>query len=1096
MTKNKQKNINNHINQIKKSFDDSDKSLCIFVNNQKESKILLNELKLLTDIKIVNFPENEILPYDHFSSPSSVIKKRFKVLNKIDSKKHILISTAKNVYERYPPINFYETRSEYFEGDLLSLNDLIFTAENLSYVKKDTVQDINEFAVRGGIIDIFTPIYENPLRIEIFDNQIISIRFFDAKSQHSLRTIDSFALTAGLTSILNEKKVEFFKGNWRSYFKNNDERECDIFNKISNKNLPEGFEIYLPLFFKNTINFFEIFNNHNFLFFNDAETEIKDYGEYINDRFKDENIDHSRPLMSPKDLFISNDFINKKIKGINTVNQICNEELIKIKKNDNEHNINQILKLFNQNKNKILLLTTIPSEIERLKNLYRNKLNIISSIEHTQIGLNLMMYPIVNPVFEKAKSIFIYHLEYFSPTESINQSHELQSNEFTEQTFVDNDYVIHENYGLGIYKGLEKVSIKDAYEEFIKISYSNNENLYVPLRNINLITRYHKKEHLSDIKLDSLSSGKWLKKREKAKKRSIDHAAEILNLEARRNIASANQLIINKNEYDKFVNEFPYIETNDQKVAIDQIIKDISLIKPMNRVLCGDVGFGKTEVSMRAAFVSAFSGNQTILLCPSTVLSNQHFQSFIKRFKNFPVTISLLNRHTSRKEKDEILEKYNNNQIDILITTHIIFTSNIKFKKTGLLIIDEEHKFGIKQKNIIKENKENIHILSLSATPIPRTMNLVFSGLQDFSFLQQPPSNRLNIKSFIKIQKLNLLKEAISREVARGGQCFIVENNIKKMKGLEDNLKEILPSIKIDIAHGKLNKKEINKSMTSFSNGSLDVIICTTIVEMGLDIPNANTMIIVNSQNFGLAQLHQLRGRVGRSQKQAYCYFLIPSFDIPKKSKSRLDSVINFSSLGQGYFIAQEDLELRGGGEMLGEKQSGHIADVGMSLYLSMLKEALNDEGDDPHLKDDLDINFFDEAYINNEYLPSPIERLKIYKKINKANTDNEIFDIKNNLVDRCGKLTTEVENLIKNALLKIKIKNSGIIKIKSSEMNTKINFAENLDDKIQSRVIKLLTDDAKQCTMIEENTMVIKIIEKDSNIRREKVYEFLEKIL
>jgi len=381
---------------------------------------------------------------------------------------------------------------------------------------------------------------------------------------------------------------------------------------------------------------------------------------------------------------------------------------------------------------------------------------------------------------------------------------------------------------------------------------------------------------------------------------------------------------------------------DDQIEAINSIRKDIGLIKPMNRVLCGDVGFGKTEVAMRAAYISVHSEKQVIILCPSTVLADQHYESFIERFKSFPINIKLLTRHSKTSIKKEIVEEFNSKNIDIIIGTHALFTSGIDFTNTGLLVVDEEHKFGIKQKDVIKSKQENIHILYLSATPIPRTMNFIFSGLKEFSFLHTPPKNRISIKSFLKVQSRQLIKEAISREKSRGGQCFIVQNDISKMKMLKDEINRLLPNLNIGIAHGKLNKKEISDVMTGFDIGELDILICTTIVEMGLDIPNANTILIIDSQNFGLSQLHQLRGRVGRSSKQGYCYFLIPIPDLSKIAKERLDSIIRLSTLGSGFFIAQEDLEIRGGGEMLGDKQSGHINSVGINLYLSMLKNALD----------------------------------------------------------------------------------------------------------------------------------------------------------
>ncbi|MBL6604280.1 MAG: DEAD/DEAH box helicase, partial [Cryomorphaceae bacterium] len=593
-----------------------------------------------------------------------------------------------------------------------------------------------------------------------------------------------------------------------------------------------------------------------------------------------------------------------------------------------------------------------------------------------------------------------------------------------------------------------------------------------------------------------LSSNRWLKNKEKAKKRAYDHAAEILDVESRRQESLAYSLKVNEEDFLKFNEDFAYTETPDQLLAIDSIKKDIGLIKPMNRVLCGDVGFGKTEVAMRSAFICVSSQKQVIVLTPSTVLSNQHYESFLERFKNTAVNIKLINRHTKKSNKDNIVEEFNKNKVDILIGTHALFTSGINFSDTGLLIVDEEHKFGIRQKDIIKSKQENIHILYLSATPIPRTMNFIFSGLKEFSFLHTAPTNRIKIKSFLKIENNQLFKEAISREIARGGQCFIVQNDISKMESLKTRLQKILPEISIDLAHGKLTKNNISNVMREFESGNLDVLICSTIVEMGLDIPNANTILIIDSHNFGLSQLHQLRGRVGRSSKQGYCYFLTPTNDLTKIAKDRLDSIIRLSDLGSGFFIAQEDLEIRGGGEILGEKQSGHINTVGISLYLSMLKNALNkfNTNDEKELTQ-TEINFYDSSYINESFLPSPLERLKVYKELNSANNIDEINKIKNSLIDRCGALTEEVKNLIDDTKLSIMIKKTGIIKINSSEKKTSILLSTNVSKSVFNNILTLVTNQPNIYNINKDNKLIINLDKPNTSERRDIIIKLVNEI-
>ena len=650
---------------------------------------------------------------------------------------------------------------------------------------------------------------------------------------------------------------------------------------------------------------------------------------------------------------------------------------------------------------------------------------------------------------------------------------------------------------MGIYQGLETVETNKIVSEYLKIMYANNENLYVPLAKTFLISKYHKNSEKITVSLDSLSSNKWSQKKKRAEKRAYDHAAEILDIESRRQSSYAPSLKVDKSSYEEFIQEFPYKETDDQNIAIEAIKKDLALIKPMNRLLCGDVGFGKTEIAMRAAFICVNANKQAVILAPSTVLVSQHYQSFVDRFKKFGINIQALNRYTKSTNKNKYINDFNNKKIDILIGTHALFNNSLNYKDIGLLIIDEEHRFGTKQKDIIKSKKPDVHILYLSATPIPRTMNFIFAGLKDFSFLHTPPVNRLSIKSFLRIENDNLISEAITRETSRNGQCFIIQNDIKKLIFLKEHLLRLIPNLSIGIAHGQLNKSEITKTMNLFQLGKIDVLLCTTIVEMGLDIPNANTMIILDSYNFGLAQLHQLRGRVGRSDKQGYCYFIIPTPDIPKSAKERLDSIIRLSDLGAGFFIAQEDLELRGGGEILGNKQSGHIDSIGISLYLSMLKTAISDNNTESNTSlKNIEINFYDNAYIPEKYLPSPTERLKIYRRINEIDSNEELIKLKIELIDRCGKFIEEVSALFKNAELNLKSSKLGIQKISSHYEKTFIQFSSKLDDTVLDKILITLRNGHDIYQMDQSGKMIIKTNDKkNANERREIVRNFINDI-
>jgi transcription-repair coupling factor (superfamily II helicase) len=1080
--------------QLIDKYHDSDTSMCIIVKDSKEARLINNELSLYLNSENINyFPENEILPYDHFSTPDNILSDRFSILNSLEKEKKIIITTIKSLFELYPTKDFFQSKKTFNLDDSLSLNKLEEILISLNYEKVNRIDGINQYSLRGGIIDIYTPIYRNPLRIEIFDNSIESIRFFDLETQSSIKKSNNFRLSKSSLYTFNDHDLKIFRDNWREYFQEYDERHCEIFQNLNTSSKAEGSDIYLPLFFSETSNFFEIFDSHSFIVLDNFDDQIDTYNKYIQQRFDDENIDSQRPLLLPSDLFCSLEIIKNELPQESTWDFGIYEDF-------NYKDINEILNDINLGKlakYKIVLITSIQSEYEALFNKFKPNIREIKNISEASFGINLIISNIVRPIHIKEKLI-IYNNEYKHDSNLLFlETQERKSiTHNRDQLFNDGDYVVHENYGIGIYEGLEVVETNNNSNEYMKIMYSSNEALYVPLRSVDLISKYHKNDLTENIKLDSLSSNKWLKNKEKAQKRAYDHAAEILDIESRRLESTAFVLRANDKDLNIFNKDFPFKETADQLEAISAIQKDIALVKPMNRVLCGDVGFGKTEVAMRSAFVSINSDKQVVLLCPSTVLSEQHYESFLERFKNTGASIKLINRHTSKKNKDSYVKGFNDKNIDIVIGTHALFTCGINFSNTGILIVDEEHKFGIRQKDLIKGKQENIHILYLSATPIPRTMNFIFSGLKEFSFLHTPPSNRLSIKSFLKIETNQLFKEAISREISRGGQCFIVQNNINKMNLLKNQLNKLLPDIKIDIAHGKLKKDDISNVMRSFDTGSLDVLICTTIVEMGLDIPNANTMLIIDSQNFGLSQLHQLRGRVGRSAKQGYCYFLTPSPNLSKIAKNRLDSIIKLCNLGSGFFIAQEDLEIRGGGEMLGEKQSGHINTIGMSLYLSMLKNSIDIlKNNDEKEFINTEINFYDSSYINDSYLPSPVERLKIYKNLSNATSIEDIDKISVDLRDRCGLFTNEVQNLIDDSKLLVMIRNSGIISIKSNTNRTSILLSSSIRKKVFDKILTMIQINPTIYSINQENKFLIEINEKDTSIRRNTIMNLINEI-
>ena len=961
---------------LKSSLEKNSKILIICSSNSEIEDVYEELLGFLNEKKIVRFYDREILPYDHFSTPDDVIKKRFDEIQNIYDAR-LIISSLKNLFEVYPDHNFYKSLKEFKTNDKISISKIKEILESINYKRVDRVSSLNEYSNRGGIVDINSSRYKNPIRLDFFGDCIESIREFDIKTQRSINEIKSFKLNSGYEIPLDDEIINEFKDKWRNEFPLLDERDSNFFNSVAKNKLPEGYENYLSILINNPINFFELVECDSTYITSDSH--IDDYKQFIIDRFNDEN-NGTRELISPEKLFF--DVINK-IKEENPIKIISNPKIYESKSK---------YKDFNVTKNKVS---------NHL--IYDNSLNI-------------------------------------------------------------NDLVIHEDYGLGIFEGLKTIKTSSKENEYLCIRYKDDELLYVPTFNFNLLSKFHKK--IDDTSLDSLSNTNWSSKKEKAKARIYDHASEILKIESDRLKATSAALKVSDAEYSSFINDFPFDDTEDQEIVSRDIRKDLSLIKPMNRLLCGDVGFGKTEIAMRASFISALSGKQTIILSPSTVLTDQHFESFSKRFKNFPITIEKLSRNTSLKVKEKLYKNFKDKKIDILIGTHALFNEDLSFKNVGLLVVDEEHRFGAKQKNLIKNKQLSTHILFMSATPIPKTMNMAFSGLKDFSFLSTPPPKRLSIKTFLEVSNNMIIKESLTREFNRNGCTFVIENDIQKMDKLKSNLEALVPNQKIDIVHASLNKKLIDKRLNDFRKRKINVLICTTIVEMGLDIPEANTIIINNAQNFGLSQLHQLRGRIGRSSKQGYCFVLIPSSDINNKSKSRLQSFVNNSHLGAGFNIANEDLEIRGAGEILGVKQSGHIDTIGMSLYMSMLKTALNN--DHIEMNPSCEIKVSVTSLIPEYYLPSPTERLKIYRKLSGADSKT-LTEIKIDLLDRCGKHPVELENLFKITEISIKAKSLDISKIVQSSKYLKFKFNKTLKDKTLSKILSI-TNESPEIYEIKKN--------------------------
>ncbi|MDP3269568.1 MAG: transcription-repair coupling factor, partial [Legionella sp.] len=873
---------------------------------------------------------------------------------------------------------------------------------------------------------------------------------------------------------LNEQSQILFRRSFRELFPGNPS-QCPIYEAISEGQFPSGIEYYLPLFFERTVTFFDYLpHNAKVCLVENIQDNAEQFWMELNERYEQRRYDISRPILSPLTCFINPIELLTKA---NTYEQLRLFHKPVEKKGTHNFDISKAPQLPIDRKS--------PEPLSQVKvyssDLARRYLIVVESAGRREVLLDLL----------KASSLFPKVL--FSWDEFLNDNCPVgittgpliygceltgqniviivESQLFGEQSVpqrrsnqkaVDPDLIIrdmaelrlgapvvHLQFGVGRYQGLQYITTNDNSSEFLVLAYAGDDKIYVPVTSLHLISRYTgvDSEHAP---LHRLGSDQWQKEKKKAAEKIHDVAIELLDLYAKREAQPGYQYDFNQAEYIKFASAFPFTETIDQLNAIDQIINDMQSTRPMDRLICGDVGFGKTEVAMRAAFVAVQDGKQVCVLVPTTLLAGQHFESFRDRFADFPVNIELLSRFRSGKESEKVLAGLASGHIDIVIGTHKLFQSKTAFKNLGLLIIDEEHRFGVKQKEHMKSLRTHVDILSMTATPIPRTLNMAMAGIRDISLIATPPAKRLAIKTFWQSRNDMVLREALLREILRGGQVFFLHNNVQTIDRICQELQTLVPEAKVRSAHGQMRERELERIMSDFYHHKFNVLVCTTIIETGIDIPTANTIIIDRADKFGLAQLHQLRGRVGRSHHQAYAYLLTPDEKLlTTDAVKRLEAIVSLEDLGAGFTLATHDLEIRGAGELLGEDQSGNMHAIGFNLFMEMLDRAVEDlkAGKTPELSAPMhqgpEIDLRISAIIPEDYIGDIHNRLIMYKRISNAKTRQQIHDLQIELIDRFGLLPQPVKNLLLITELKLKAGELGIQKISASAQQGKLDFNE-----------------------------------------------------
>ncbi|ESP93785.1 MULTISPECIES: transcription-repair coupling factor [Pseudoalteromonas] len=1038
---------------------------------------------LLGEDNVMVFPDWETLPYDHFSPHQDIISQRLASLNALRKKQQgvLLIPVATLMLRTAPPEFIYGNALQFKVGDTLDAQGLKETLTQAGYRNVQQVMEHGEFAVRGSIIDLYPMGSQHPYRLDFFDDELDSIRLFDIESQRSSDTISSIDLLPAHEFPTNDADIERFRIKYRETFGASSEQDS-IYMQVTRGNWPAGIEYYLPLFYDKLATIFDYLPNDTvFMHLGDIEHAASDFWLDVSKRYESRRVDPLRPLLEPKELYLnveslfesfshyprirlSEAQLGTKAGHTNVDSALIDDVRVDHKQADPYHAILSYITTQKKQKGKVLFSVESDGRRESLLTLLKPtglKLKEFESFEKFAKGrtdVGLIVSPLEASVFLDGKQpltlITEQELLGIKVSQRRRRKHKYEQGQDALirnlAELKEGQPIVHLDHGVGRYLGLQTIDAAGVATEFVTIIYSGDAKLYVPVSSLHMLSRYSGGEEAS-APLHKLGSDVWEKAKRKAAEKVRDVAAELLDIYAKRQSKPGYQFKLDGGSYRDFSNSFPFEETDDQRNAIEAVIGDMQTNQAMDRLVCGDVGFGKTEVAMRAAFVAINDNKQVAVLVPTTLLAQQHFENFKDRFADLPIEVGVLSRFNSTKEQKETLSALESGKIDIVIGTHKLIQESIKFKDLGLLIVDEEHRFGVRQKEKIKKLRADVDILTLTATPIPRTLNMAMSGMRDLSIIATPPAKRLAVKTFVRERNDELIREAILREIKRGGQVYFLHNNVETIEKTAADIAQLVPEANIAVAHGQMRERELEHLMSDFYHQKHNVLVCTTIIETGIDIPSANTIIMDRADKLGLAQLHQLRGRVGRSHHQAYAYLLTRnSQSLTKDAVKRLQAIESLEDLGAGFALATHDLEIRGAGELLGDDQSGQIQTVGFTLYMEMLEQAVQalKDGKEPTLENLLqqqsEVDLKIPALLPDDYIHDVNIRLSMYKRIASLASENELDELKVELIDRFGLLPDAAKNIFEIQLLKCKAQQLGIQKIEANPKGGYFEFSNN----------------------------------------------------
>jgi transcription-repair coupling factor (superfamily II helicase) len=1068
--------------------------MVIFCAQAQEAQRLLEEIPAFApQLKTRLLPDWEILPYDHFSPHQDLVSERLATLYELlNGSCDIVLVPVTTALQRLGPPNFLSGHTFFFrQGDKLNEAALKLQLQQAGYDPVSAVMRPGEYSIRGGLFDLFPMGSNLPYRLDLFGDEIEQIRAFDPDTQRSLYPVKEVRLLPGHEFPFDDASRTAFRGRWREVFEGDPSR-CSIY-KDANLGIPSaGIESYLPLFFEEKSNLFDYFPRSGdpvwLVSIGDVEETIKGFWKDTLSRYEFLKHDLDRPILPPKELFLDVDefFTTSKSYARLTLEKDGAEKSqflavpdIAVHRRDTDP-INLLRKVVSSEKVRVLVCSDSAGRKESIRQLFDESNSVagldgkplyqlkpesfesIAEFIKSESLFGLVTAPLFNGFSWPAENLLVItEAELFTTTARQRRKGKSNENADPDMLFKDlselkiGDPVVHAEHGIGRYQGLVLLNLappKEApiFEEFLHLQYSGQATLYVPVQQLQMVTRYAGSDPDS-APLHQLGSGQWDKAKRKAAQQIRDTAAELLGLYAARAIRKGHAFEFSAHDYAAFAESFGFEETPDQANAIAAVIGDMTSGTPMDRLVCGDVGFGKTEVALRASFVAVMGGKQVAILAPTTLLAEQHVATWKDRFADWPVRIVELSRFKTTKEINTALEAIAKGDADIIIGTHKLLSKETQFANLGLVIVDEEHRFGVRQKDALKALRAEVDILTLTATPIPRTLGMAMEGLREFSIIATAPQKRLAIKTFVRREGDGVIREAVLREIKRGGQVYFLHNEVETIQNRKHALQELIPEARISVAHGQMHERELESVMREFVTQRTNILLCTTIIETGIDVPTANTIIMHRADKFGLAQLHQLRGRVGRSHHQAYAYLLVPDPEaLSKQAQLRLNAIQAMEELGSGFYLAMHDLEIRGAGEVLGDKQSGEIHEIGFQLYTEMLNRAVKSlrSGKEPDLLSPLqattDVNLGVPALFPEDYCPDVHERLSLYKRFAGTNDFSELMGLREELVDRFGDLPDQAKSFYETHRLRLEMTGFGIKKIDATPASIQIQFIPN----------------------------------------------------